>query len=498
MKNFLLEILCEEIPADLQEYGLSHLYEKFGHYCSGKGVTIQSQECFYSPRRLTLCLDLSFEKINKSEIVRGPKVGIPEEILNKFLEKNNSKKEDLVEIDYNKFKYYAIQIEENLNSSEQEIKKNLANICLETLNQISWPRKMKWHKDGKEWVRPIRNILALYKNEIIDFEFTNVKSTNYTFGHKMLADNIEIEINNIADYKEKLKINKVIVDQNERKDIITDFCANHGIQCDFKLLKTLTNIAEFPNILECQIPDEFMSLPQQVIAYTMIHHQKYIPLSANDRLVQKFLVVIDHNNPNEIMRQGYERVLNARLSDAKFFWNRFCNSKIEDLIENLKLHQSEYIPDMNIFEFNNHINKQLKEKGCDNIDLNVLSCDLGSEIYSEYPALRGLLAYEYLMKNHYPKEICTIAREIYYGESELYERNYEPEDEIIKIIIALKYHAMLKHYLIDKKEKPTTSRDPFALKRTIKIIYDLHPELLNEFRDSDFVLNVIKNYQTNS
>ena len=655
MKNFLLEILCEEIPADLQETAAINLLNIFKKISKDKGIEVSSSctsmqdplsemnntkenvnkinntngelekspvrdfsaailsrvssklndesigslstihsasaigrdaeystsrahtsfydntntnNYFYSPRRITLNLELSCSELNQSEIIRGPRVGIQNEILEKFLKKYDFKKEHLIEIEHNKIKYHAIKIEEILNSNEDGILQNLANICLESLKQLTWPRTMTWKANGEKWIRPIRNIMALFNNKIINFEFAGVQTSNFTFGHKILTNNVKIEINNIDEYQEKLREKNVIVDKEKRRGIIINnilfttklsssderrecggstennsnsldnninkdgFRSLRGLQppsnsyvaalessslvslgqaspgmtatfleknnhtYNTKLLKTLVNIIEFPNILECKIPDEFMSLPHKLIEYVMIYHQKYIPLHDSDNtLLDKFLVVIDHNNPNDTMRNGYEKVLNARLSDAKFFWDKFCNTKIEDLIENLKLSQSEYIPEMNILEFNKYINKQLLEIYNYDIDLNILSCDLGSDIYSEYPALRGFLSSPYLKQHNYPKEISDIAKEIYYGESELYERDQIPQNKISQTIVALKYQAKLKYYLIDKGEKPTTSRDPFALKRAIKMVYDLDEKLLDIFNENDFVRNVVENYK---
>lgn len=521
MKNFLLEILCEEIPADLQETGAINLLNIFKKIIINLGITIINEDFnnqyFYSPRRITLNLTLSCVEFNKLEIIRGPRVGVDSDILEKFLQKNNisplscqsslQNKKNLIEVEQNKIKYHAIQIEQTLNSSENSTMQNLANICVESFKQLTWPRTMTWKANGEKWIRPIRNILALFNNKIINFEFAGVQTSNFTFGHKILTHNIKIKINTIDEYQKILREKSVIINHIERKEKIKNCIEDQLSRYAYisinssheKFIRNLANIVEFPDILECRIPNEFMHLPHQLIEYVMMHHQKYIPLYdiSNEyrNLSQEFLVIIDHNNPNDKMKNGYAKVLNARLSDAQFFWDKFCNTKIEDLVENLKLSQSEYIPEMNILEFNKNINKKLLEIYNYDIDLNILSCDLGSDIYSEYPALRGFLSSPYLQKNNYSKTTSDIAKEIYYGESELYERDYIPQNKISQTIVALKYQAKLRYYLIDKEEKPTTSRDPFALKRAIRIIHDLDKKLLDVFNENTFVKSVIENYK---
>ena len=250
----------------------------------------------------------------------------------------------------------------------------------------------------------------------------------------------------------------------------------------------------------------------------MVTNQRYIPLyknTKNDELTGQFLVVIDHNNPNPEMRNGYERVLTARLDDAAFFWSLMQNRTVEELIELTKNVQSEYNPSLSAYKFINKLTQKIQdyifETNITTQLLRTVSCDTGTEIICEFPALRGIIASKFLQgeKKNEKKENeflneknrsqnILYACNFYYGESELYEpeRNLflpvvgsELEKDSLencRIIIFFKHLLKLEYYLLEKNENPTSSKDPFGLYNSAFILLKiaLYPQNLEAYAEN--------------
>lgn len=470
MAEFLLEILCDEIPPSLQKTTMEQFVEKF------KKFNIQITESHYGARRWVLYSEWRGDKsLVEEKIERGPRVDSPEISIQKFCDKYGIIKEDLSIIKNKDIEYYCWKQITNLSE-----KAFLIKTILEVLKSITFPKTMNWTgNNGIKWIRPIINILAIYRREdtskfeLLDFEFAGVQSSTFTIGHQILKNNDKIDlqnINNINEYYYELAKNFVIVNQEDRRErIVLEIKEYLGFDKlkHQDLIDELICIAEYPKVMECEIKEEYLTVPHQLIAYTMIKNQRYIPLySDKEKLSNKFLVVIDHNNPNPIMKQGYERVLNARLDDAKFFWEKMCNRSSKELIELLKTTQSEYIPELSVYDFNLKLDEKIPDRKIDHDFLNIISCDLGTEIITEFPALRGIIAEEYLKQQGKTKE-SRIAYSSYYNEAELYEPIRGTNDTIVFFKNLLK----IQYYVIDKKENPSGSKDPFALFKCVENMF---------------------------
>ncbi len=557
---FLLEILSEEIPAKLQKSGAEHLFELFKKNIENKGIALIDNRIFYSSQRIAISCKLNIQKTAIINVIRGPKKDVSEEILQNFLKKYTNKSYKQIIIDD---KYHAIEIKNTLNENHESIKKNLSQICIEALQNFDWHDKtMIWKSDLPKWIRPLRSICCLLDDEVIDFEFCWVKSSNQTHGHKILDKWAKFDVT-IDQYEELLEKHFVVVCPNKRLDIIMsdlrtidfneekidafsakrDFLlhsfppsanfysitdnlihslrgalrnenldnhkakllvyelrnnsfvqldrlnhkdydgpidemkhlidsliySNASINIDLEdlniqsLIDELICLAEYPQVIECEIEEKFLSLPTDLINHIMISHQRYIP-NPNGK---NYYVVIDHNNPNPIMSHGYQKVLNARLSDGKFYWEKFKNSDYNTLIDNLKKTKSEYIPELSVYDFN-----EICANGDQKLHnlYNKLSCDLGSELIIEYPALRGLMA------KTYNGEIANNS--IYYGESELYKKETNFFEQINELYFAATKNLLKAHYyLIAKKEKPTSSRDPLQIRKAIEISIEIESTL---------------------
>ena len=467
MTTFLFEILSEEIPADLQESGASHLYELFNEYSAESAIFIKNYQIFYSSQRIAIMCNLKIEKKEIIRNVRGPRIGVDEKILQAFLSSQKNQNFRQIEIEN---KYHGLEFKEILNENQEKIEQNLSQICLKTLQNFAWSdTTMSWKSYLPKWIRPIRSILCILNNDIIHFEFAGIKSSNKTRGHKILTRWRDIVVKSPEKYEQRLEKKLVIVDQNIRKKMSTQNISNVDLTDKniINLIDELSCIAEYPMVMKLKIENEFLSLPDDLIQYIMIAHQRYIPKIENGKLSNEYYVIIDHNDSNSTMEGGYRRVLNARLSDGKFYWDKFINTDFEILIEDLKATKSEYIPKISVYDFNQKISEIFINSDSVHQKLNSESCDLSSDLITEYPALRGLMAKEYMIRNklNNDEKPCN---NLYYGESELYEKFVLPTHSFEKAIIFAKNMLKAEYFIIEKREKPTSSRDPFQIRKAIE------------------------------
>lgn len=497
----ILEILSEEIPPFLQEMAAKQLAELFKLNSANYFIYPQNINYYFSAQRICFTAELNIEiKINEI-IIKGPKIDIAEEILQAFLKKNNASKNQLIQIE-NK---WALSSSVALNDSIEAILHNLQLICKTSLEKFTWPKSMLWQNNNIKWIRPIKNNMAILEinnrpSAVISFEFAGIQSSNFTYGHKILnfnhGNSPKISIDYIKNYSDKLKENFVIIDPMERKNKILNECQKIK---EFKgvsenLIEEITNICEYPKLLVCEIKDDFLHLPNELISYVMISHQRYIPLFNDDlSLNKKFIVIIDHNNPTEEMKYGYEKVLHARLLDAKFFYERFLNEDLDSLIDKLKMISSED-PTISIYAQNKKIIEKIALMNLANsisVDyLNEIKCDLASELINEYPALRGIMA-GYYLKNNEKKAI--IAKNIYFGTNEIYDRDNLQDNLEARLIGVADRIIRLEYFFLIKNENPSGSRDPFALKRSVHNIIDFI--LSFEGLDFDLLKIIDKNHE---
>ncbi len=202
-----------------------------------------------------------------------------------------------------------------------------------------WPKNMRWSDDKSQpkWIRPIRNILAIFDNEIIDFTFLNIKSSNNSLGHKTLSKKL-IKIKNIADFQKKLHDNNVIFDQSKRKEIIcnkiSEICKKHKLSTidnleNGTLLQDVIGLVEFPDVSIAKIDQQFMSLPREVLVLTAKNHQKYFCLQDSKGNLAPYFIFVSNVKVNKKIITDNEKVLTARLSDAKFFIEEDLKNKFD-------------------------------------------------------------------------------------------------------------------------------------------------------------------------
>jgi glycyl-tRNA synthetase beta chain len=477
--NLLLEIFSEEIPARMQLESEKQLERLFKSSLSSRGIGYE--ECFtYSgPRHLSLIINnIELTQKDKNIEIRGPRVGSNEKALTGFLK---SKKINISDTFIKKTKngdfYFFSDIEKGKKTSQV-----LPVVIEEILKKFVWPKSQRWSNTTFKWARPLRNILLLLNDEVVKgkFDLGNdcfLTFNNFTFGHRY--NNKKIILKSIRDYEILLKKNHVLLDRKKRKQkILHDIGAliknkETKILEDEILLNEVLGLAEFPSVLEGSISEEFMSLPREVLSTAMRVHQKYFSIiDKNNNLLPKFLF-ISNSLPDKVrdsnIIKGNERVLKARLSDAKFFWNSDKENNLEELNEKLKNVQfHEGLGSLNektkrmsktsvffskVFDVNQDFAKQAS----------LLSkADLISEMVGEFPELQGIMGGYYSQLQGQPKEVSDAIFDHYKPKGLL---DTIPRTKLGCLLSIIdKIDTLTGFFIINKQ--PTGSKDPFALRRT--------------------------------
>lgn len=479
MADLIIEILSEEIPASMQENGIL----SFKKFIEGKlkdlSIDITKSDYFYTPRRLTYrAYGLPITIPETKELKKGPRVGAPDKALDGFLKATHITKDKLIPQETEKGEFYFV---ETINP-EQKIKDILADLIPQAISQINWPKSMKWSSYSTRFVRPIRHILCLFNNETLESSFQlsqdkKLDFSNYTYGHRFLA-NEKITIKNVDEYEEVLKKSFVLVSQTEREKSILEAChslakkQNLVFHEDINLLKEVTGLVEYPVPLVGTIDDDFLSLPKEVLSKSMKSHQKYFPLyQKNGEIASKFIIIanIETKNTDQVVN-GYERVLRARLADAKFFWEQDQKTPLENRVDKLKtviFHQKigtvfekiNRIKDLAVF-----LTKYIRNAKNDDVEkaAYLAKADLTTLMVQEFPELQGIIGSYYASNEGYNTSIATAIKDHY--------RPQGPHDkcpnETTSALVSLADKLDSLFWLFAAGEKPTGSKDPYALRRT--------------------------------
>ena len=477
--NLLFEIFSEEIPARMQLESEKQLERLFKSSLSSRGIGYE--ECFtYSgPRHLSLIINnIELTQKDKNIEIRGPRVGSNEKALTGFLK---SKKINISDTFIKKTKngdfYFFSDTEKGKKTSQV-----LPVIIEEILKKFVWPKSQRWSNTTFKWARPLRNILLLLNDEVVNgkFDLGNdcfLTFNNFTFGHRY--NNKKIILKSIRDYEILLKKNHVLLDREKRKrKILQDIDAlikdkETKILEDEILLNEVLGLAEFPSVLEGSISEEFMSLPREVLSTAMRVHQKYFSIiDKNDNLLPKFLF-ISNSLPDKVrdstIIKGNERVLKARLSDAKFFWNSDKENNLEEWNEKLK--------NLQFHEGLGSLNEKTKRMSKTSIffsklfDVNqdfakeaslLSKADLISEMVGEFPELQGIMGGYYSQLQGQPKEVSDAIFDHYKPKGLL---DTIPRTKLGCLLSIIdKIDTLTGFFIINKQ--PTGSKDPFALRRT--------------------------------
>lgn len=472
MSEFFLELFSEEIPSRLQINARNELTQIFKKFFDDNEIIVKGKINTYStPNRLIVHINkISKDVIKKAEEIRGPNINAPEKALEGFLKSNKISKEKVFKKSTEKGIFYFYNKPSQKIKTYDLLKENIASLLL----KISWKKSMKWGNHDLYWGRPLKSILALFDKKIIEFKLNHLHSSNKTFTDKDLED----EVKSFNDFKSYIKFFKqkgVTIDQDKRKEFIikeinkaTNQKKIH-INVNEKLIDEIINIVEKPKILVCEFNKKFLEIPQEILIITMQHHQKYFPtFDSKNKITNNFIVVADCKDKKGLVKLGNQNVVDARLADAEFFWNR---NKSQNLVKQVsRLKQINYFKGLGSYfdkiqrvrKLSGIISDELlisKEKI--EIASSICKVDLMSDLVGEFPELQGVMGGYFAREQGFDEEISLAVSEHYLPsgiDSKVPKKPYS-----IALSLSDKIDSLVGFFGINLK--PTSSKDPYALRR---------------------------------
>lgn len=483
MPQLLLEIFSEEIPARMQQGAARDLERMASERLKAAGLTWEALNVFAGPRRLTLVIDgLPVATPDRNEEVKGPKTSAPAQALEGFLRKTGLTQDQLVERD-------GIWFAE-ISSKGRATTEVVAEAVDQIIRSFPWPKSMRWGTGTLRWVRPIKRIIALFDGAVVPFEIDGgsassseavgekIASGDVTEGHRFLGSGKPFAVKDFADYRAKLEKEYVLLDVADRKLRILEAakaaCAARGLALvdDDGLLDEVAGLAEWPTPILGDMDPQFLSLPPEVVRLSMKVHQKYFAVRdpSKDGLAPNFLVVanVEATDGGQALAAGNSRVLSARLNDARFFWDEdqkvgfdAWNDKLKGVTFHAKLGTLAARVDR-IAALAREIAPLVGADAAQAEQAARLSkADLASGMVSEFPELQGIMGGYYARLAGYPDAVADAVRDHYKPQG--------PGDSVptapvtVAVAIAEKLDTLVGFFAID--EKPTGSRDPYALRR---------------------------------
>ena len=483
MSNFLLEIGTEEIPAGYIMPALKQMEVLFAEQIKENRLSYEDLHTTGTPRRFILSVTgLPRKQENAVLEVKGPsakaaqdKEGLPTKAAIGFANSQGVKVEDLKVIKTDKGEYCFARKE----IEGQRVFDLLPDMISSVITSLTFPKSMRWKEGRFSFARPIRSILALFDKDVIQLELNGVKADRKTSGHQFLSNKIiDLENADFASYKETLRSNYVIIEIDERRKIIRDsintILSRYGtLLDDEELLNEVTNLVEFPCAVKCSFDKEYLEIPPDVVETSMKEHQRYFPVKDKDnKLLPEFIVIIDRKSDgNEIPRKGNERVLKARLADAKFFWEEDRKIPLHERIDglgNLIFHENigSYLDrEVRIGKLAHFIAECLNfsSEKLASVERASRLCktDLLTEMVGEFPKLQGIMGREYAREAGEDEEVAKSIAEHYLPR---YAKDVLPETETgIVLSLADKFDVITSCFSTGLI--PTGSQDPYALRR---------------------------------
>src|SRR5712691_8453121 len=340
--ELLLELLSEEIPARMQRRAIEDLAGLVRDKLAAAEIPAQTLRGYVTPRRLTLIADgIPAQQPDRSEERRGPRVGAPPQAIEGFLRAAGLTSIKECEIrDTGRGEFYFAVVERP-GRPAGEI---LPELLRAAIGELPWPKSMRFPASSLRWVRPLNSVICLFDGAVLPLPFDQIPVGRTTRGHRFLSDG-EIAVENAKDYREKLEAAHVILDHDRRRDLIAAdldrLAGTQGLTLkpDPALLDEVAGLVEFPVVLMGRIDEASMSLPPEVLTTAMRTHQKYFScLNPDGTPAPRFLFVANNLTADhgKTIIAGNERVLRARLADARFFWEQDRKIRLEDRVEALK------------------------------------------------------------------------------------------------------------------------------------------------------------------
>jgi len=473
MPEFLLEILSEEIPARMQAKAAQDLGRLVTEGLNAGGLTAEAIRTYVTPRRLILVAEgVPAASADVAEEKRGPRIDAPQQALDGFLKSTGLTVDQLEQRDTGKGVFYFAVLSRKGRLATEVLTETVEG----AMAGFPWPKSMRWGTNSVRWVRPIQSILALFNGEIVPITFGPVTSGAVTRGHRFLAPH-EFTVRDFSDYEVKIRNAKVLIDGVERRYAIwsqaEDLAQAKGLAAkqDDGLLDEVTGLVEWPVALLGDIDAQFMEVPAEVLITSMRTHQKYFStLTPEGGLAPHFIAVSNMqaaDNGTAILA-GNQRVLRARLSDAAFFWDHDRKTKLADRVQTLdqriffqglgsvldKVKRVEYLAGFLAHDLG--ADKHKAERAAF-----LAKADLSTDMVGEFPELQGLMGHYYA---RYDGESAEVAQAIAEHYSPAGPGDKCPSAPVsVAVALADRLDTLVGFFAIN--EKPTGSKDPFALRR---------------------------------
>ena len=473
MKDLLIEIGTEELPARVIKQASDAIKEKLSHILGRQDIKTYS-----TPRRLAFYVK-DFENVSpkKEEIIWGPPVKVayegekPTRALTAFLEKNSASLEDVVHLKKGEGLYVAIRkvIEE-----EKPLDK-LQKSFEEVIQSVPLPKTMRWDGSNLRFSRPIRWLCALYGGEVVPLSLGKLRADRLTYGHRILSPDA-VRIERPEEYKEILRERYVIVDYEERLNMVLTLLKDHARTLGGKpvypegLEEEVTNLVEAPFAVVGKFEEKYLELPDKVIMTVLAHHQRFFCIEKDGRLLPYFIGISNNRPANETIAKGYEKVIRARLEDALFFYREDLKNSLESLVPQLSevlFHPkagSMWEKVKRVRELSLKLAESLGlEEKREKIERASYLCkaDLLTHMVRELDELQGYMGYVYALKQGEDPEVALALYEHYLP--------VRPSDPLptgqVSAVLSLADKLDSLYTLLSVGELPTGSSDPYGMRR---------------------------------
>ncbi|MCC8397830.1 MAG: glycine--tRNA ligase subunit beta [Rickettsia endosymbiont of Labidopullus appendiculatus] len=464
MSELLLELFSEEIPALMQKNAAESYKTIFTTILQDNDLVADVQ-VYIGSRRIAVHIANLPKFIPPKEItIRGPKVSAPPQAIEGFCRANNIEQKKLSTLLVQGQLYYIIV----KSTAETDIRILLEEIIPKAISKYIWSKSMYWGNYDISWIRPLRNILCIFDGEILAIKYGHLTANNITFGHRFISPE-SITIYSFSEYQNKLRESNVIIDQQERKEIIKSQLSkivkslNLVIKEDEKLLEEVTRLVELPVVMVGKIPEIFLQLPSEVLVSSMRTHQKYFSVFDQTGNFAPYFLFVSNMPDEQNIISGNEKVLSARLSDALYFYQQDLSNSLESKLPKLAQitfhakigsikQKTERIANICNYIMPMNQDLQLSAKLC--------KSDLTTEMVGEFPELQGIMGYYYAKAEGLNDQIALAIRDHYKPQG---PSDSLPMGNSAILAIADKLDSLIGLILIG--EEPSGSRDPYSLRR---------------------------------
>ena len=483
MSELFLELFSEEIPPNLQISARENLLTNFINLFQQENVKYNKNfSALSTPNRLIIYFkDVQDETIMEAKEIKGPNIDASNDALKGFIDSNKISKSKIFKKKTEKGEFYFYNTLKKKIKTKNLLEENIPNL----LSKIKWKKSMRWGNYEMYWGRPLKSIMAIFGGKVLSFKYHHIKSTNKTFIDKDLEEKNKF-FKDFKSYKTYFSRQNVLIDNTERKKYIINNLhklsksKNLKIIIKDQLLEDVTNILERPKIILCSFNNNFLNMPNELIITTLEHYQKFfITYNQNSNLTNSFYLIADGDDKNGLIKKGNENVVEARLSDAEYFWNK---NKSKNMIKQISLLQNiNYFKGLgNYFDKVERLKKLssllsdefLISKDKAELAATISKVDLLSELVNEFPELQGILGGYFAEFQGFDKDVSQAVKEQYLPlgtDSKVPKNNYS-----IALSLSDKIDTLVGFFGLNVF--PTSSKDPYGLRRLvigiIKIIID--------------------------